>query len=186
MEPKNINIEAAEFHNLVGVDGHPIKVRGSASIPMVTAETEFQQKLIFADGITTEGIKHMGMDFMKENKCALDIADKRISVNDGKSLSLVPSISISSDSSIHHVTLSTSITVPAASELEVMVQLSVKDGQRLIEGVHHDKVLVARAVVIPLDKCMPIRNANTSAVPVTLYRGMKVAMAEPVTEALMY
>ena len=50
----SINIEVAEFHNLVGVDGHPIKVRRSASLPMVIAETEFLQKFIIADSITTD------------------------------------------------------------------------------------------------------------------------------------
>ena len=64
MAPKNINTKVAEFHNLVGVDSHPIKVRGSASLPMLVAETEFLQKFIIADGITTEGI--LGMDFMEE------------------------------------------------------------------------------------------------------------------------
>ena len=64
MVPKNINTEVTEFHNLVGVDGHPIKVHGSASLPMVAAETGFLQKFIIADSITTEGI--LGMDFMEE------------------------------------------------------------------------------------------------------------------------
>jgi len=63
------------------------------------------------------------MDFMEENKCGVDAADKQISVKDGKCTSLLPSFSIASDNSIHHVTLSTPITIPAVSELEVMVQL---------------------------------------------------------------
>ena len=43
-------------------------------------------------------------------------------------------MSTSSDNSansIHHVTMSTSITVPAVRELEAMTQLLVKDGQWL-------------------------------------------------------
>ena len=64
-----------------------------------------------------------------------------------------------------------------------MAQLSAKGGQWLVEGMLHDKVLIARAVVIPSDNCILIRIANTSVMLVTLYSGMKVAKAESVTEA---
>ena len=37
----DIKIEATEYHNLVGVDGHPIQVHGSVSVPVVIAETKF-------------------------------------------------------------------------------------------------------------------------------------------------
>jgi len=180
IKPKNMKIKATKFHNLVGVDGHPIKVRGSARLPGTIAEVEFQQMFIIADGITTEGI--LGMDFMEENKCLVDIGDKKISFKDGKWFSLAPSVSTTSDNSVHHVTLDMSITIPAASELEVMAHLPALGGQWLIEGVQNNKVLIARAVVTPTDKSIPLRIANTSAMPVTLYNGMKVAIAEPVAE----
>lgn len=51
IEPNNINIKATRFHNLVGVDGHPFRVRGSARLPVSIAEVEFQQVFIIADGI---------------------------------------------------------------------------------------------------------------------------------------
>jgi len=116
IEPNNMGMEATKFHNLIGVDGHPIKVRGSARLPVSFAEVEFQQVFIIADGITAEGI--LGMDFMEENKCVVDIADKQISFKDGKSFSLAPSVSTPSDNNVHHVTLSMSFTVPAACELD--------------------------------------------------------------------
>ena len=64
-----------------------------------------------------------------------------------------------------------------------MAQLLAEGGQWLVEGMYHDKLLIARAVVTPSANRVPIRIANTSAMPVTLYRGMKVATAESVTEA---
>ena len=111
------------------------------------------------------------------------IAGKQISVKDGKPLSFVPSVPITSDNTICHVTLNRSITVPSASALEAVAQLSAEGEQLLVEWMHHDRVLIARAVVIPLANRIPIRIANTSATPVTLYHGMKVATAESVTEA---
>ena len=180
IKPSDIKIEAIQYHNLVGVDGNPIQVRGSVSVPVSIAETKFQQRFIVADGITAEGI--LGMDFMEDNKCVVNIAEKQISVRSGISLSLVPT-SPMTNNTVNHVTLNTSITVPATSEFEVMARLSANGGQWLIEGMHHDKVLIARAVVIPSDNHIPIRFANTSAMPVTLYRGMKVATAESVAES---
>ena len=32
---KDIRIDAIEYHNLVGVDGHPIQVHGSACLPVL-------------------------------------------------------------------------------------------------------------------------------------------------------
>ena len=169
IKPSDIKIEAIQYHNLVGVDGHPIQVRGSVSVPVSIAETKFQQRFI-------------GVFWVEDNKCVVNIAEKQISVRSGISLSLVPSSPITNNT-VNHVTLNTSITVPATSELEVMARLSANGGQWLIEGMHHDKVLIARAVVIPSDNHIPIRIANTSAMPVTLYHGMKVATAESVAES---
>ena len=62
-------------------------------------------------------------------------------------------------------------------------RLPVKEGSWLIEGRNLDKVLIARAVVTPSENGVPIRIANTSAMPVSLYLGTKVATAELITEA---
>ena len=64
----------------------------------------------------------------------------------------MPSVPITSDNTVYHFTL---ITVPAASELEAVAQSSVEGGQWLVEGMHHDKVLIARAVIIPLANHIP-------------------------------
>jgi len=162
------------------MDGHPIKVRGSARLTVSFAEVEFQQVFIIVDGITAECI--LGIDFMGENKCVVNIADKQFFFKGGKSFSLAPSVSTLNDNNVHHVTLSMSFTVPAACEFEVMAHLPASNGQWLIKGVQHDKVLIARAVVTPTDKSIPVRIANKSTMPVTLYQGMEVAIAEPITE----
>ena len=52
----------------------------------------------------------------------------------------------------------------------------------VIEGKHHNNVLIARAVVTPTNNNIPIRNSNTSFL-VTLYQGMKLATAELFSEA---
>ena len=64
-----------------------------------------------------------------------------------------------------------------------MARLPVKEGSWLIEGRNLDKMPVARAVVTPSENGVPIRIANTSVMPVSLYQGTRVATAELITEA---
>ena len=51
----------------------------------------------------------------------------------------------------------------------------------MVEGVQ-SPVFVARAVVTPQTKLVPVRLINTDLIPVTLYRGTKLANAETVDE----
>ena len=51
----------------------------------------------------------------------------------------------------------------------------------MVEGVQ-TPVFVARAVVIPQAKLVPMRLINTDLAPVTLYRGIKLANAETVNQ----
>ena len=85
----DVKLEATEYHNIVGVDGHPINVRGSATVCITIANKAYHQKFIIADNITTEGI--LGMDFMEANKCVLNIAKRQLSLEQLEPLSLVPS-----------------------------------------------------------------------------------------------
>ena len=61
--------------------------------------------------------------------------------------------------------------------MEILGRLPAEGGPWLIEGVQQ-RFLVARSVVIPADDTIPVRIANTSTLPVTLYQWMKVATAE--------
>ena len=80
-----------------------------------------------------------------------------------------------------NVTVNKTVTIPPASEMEILGQLPAEGGPWLIEGLQH-KCLVARSVVIPANDTIPVRIANTSTLPVTLHQGMKVATAELVDE----
>ena len=84
----------------------------------------------------------------------------------------------------NHVTIKETVTIPAESELEMMVQLPSSCGTWLMEGNRFkpDGVLVARAVVTPKDNSIPMRIANTSALSVTLFKGMNVARADLVED----
>ena len=69
-------ISAISVGNLVGVDGHPIQIRRSVTVPVTIAETTFSQEFVIANNITADGI--LGMDFLENHKCVVNIAKKEI------------------------------------------------------------------------------------------------------------
>ena len=174
----NVRISPAPHSNLVGVDGHPIHFREVVTIPLTISSTVFNQEFVIADNITAEGI--LGMDFLEEHKCILDMAKRQVTVNQSEPLSLVPIVTNSVGTPVN-VTVNKTVTIPPASEMEILGRLPAEGGPWLIEGIQQ-KCLVARSVVIPANNTIPVRIANTSTLPVTLHQGMKVATAELVDE----
>ena len=74
-ESSEIKVEPTVYHNLVGVNGHSIRVRGSVTVPITIMGRSFQQQFIIADHITAEGI--LGVDFMERNNCVVDLAKRQ-------------------------------------------------------------------------------------------------------------
>ena len=84
-----VKVEATEYHNIV-VDDHPINVHGSASVCITIANITYHKNFIIAvNNITDEGI--LRMDFMKANKCIMDIAKRQLILQQLEHLALVPS-----------------------------------------------------------------------------------------------
>ena len=65
-----------------------------------------------------------------------------------------------------------------------MAQFSSGSGTWLVEGNRyvHSGILATRAVVTPNNNTIPVRIANASVVPMTLFKGMKIAMAESIED----
>ena len=127
----DVKVEPTKYHNIVGVNSHPINIRGSATVAVIIANKRYYQKFIIADNITAEGI--LGMDFMEANKCVLDVAKRQLILEQLEPLSLVP-LKTPESSTVSYATISRTIMIPAASEVEVMANLPVKGGPWLIEG----------------------------------------------------
>ena len=118
---------------------------------------------------------------MERNNCVVDLAKRQITVENCMVIPLASNVPCDRTHVMtNHVTIKETVTIPAESELEMMVQLRSSCGTWLMEGNQFkpDGVLVARAVVTPKDNSIPIRIANTSALSVTLFKGMNVARAE--------
>ena len=79
--------EPATSHRLVGVDGVPLKVLGSAVLPVTVSGMTFKHKFIIAEHITADAI--LGLDFLEANRCVLNLADGSILIAN-KNISLLP------------------------------------------------------------------------------------------------
>ena len=54
--PENNGMDKEATYRLVGVDGIPIKIRGTVSVKVYLEGLVFNQKFVIADGITAEAI----------------------------------------------------------------------------------------------------------------------------------
>ena len=113
----NVKMSPAPHSNLIGVDGHPLHVRGIVTIPLTTSSTVFTQAFVIANNITADGI--LGMDFLEKNKCILDIAKWQITVNQSEILSLAPP-TLNSVSTPVNVTVNKTVTIPPECEMEIL------------------------------------------------------------------
>lgn len=163
---------------LVGVDGVPLQVRGSAVLDLSLKGLRVEQNLIVADSLTSQGI--LGMDFLESHHCILDLANGKLSTG-GKTMSLDPSQSSTLASIQMGVTVEENFTIAAESEMEIMGTVSDKcNGTWLVEDLLTKKppLLIARAVVTPLQGRIPVRVLNLKAEPITVYKGTRIATAE--------
>ena len=80
LKSKQDTIFPAMSHRLVGVDGAPLNVLGSAIIPITISGLTFKHKFVIAEKITADAI--LGLDFLEANECVLNreivIANKSI------------------------------------------------------------------------------------------------------------
>ena len=139
---------------------------------------EFEHEFIVADHITAEAI--LGLDILEGNKCVVDLCNKQMSIQD-KVIPLQSSPANTVAKCIE-VTVMETINVPANSEMEIIAHVDSTDyGTWLVEGTDCP-ILVARAVVTPHQGVVPVRIINTERTLVTLYRNMKIGIAEPISD----
>ena len=168
-------------HNLVGVEGSQLQVRGLAKADILISGKPYQAKLIIVDGLTCEAI--LGLDFLEQHQCKLDIGARTLHFqSDGGAVLMTnrPTVA-SAPEAVIMVTMSDTRLVPANSELEVVggVASSTNGTTCLLERAG-TKVVIARAIVNPINGTVPVRLLNPTDNPVTIYKGTKIACMEVV------
>ena len=165
---------------LVRVEGTRLVMWGTATTEIAFAGEIFQFPVLVASSLTADAI--LGMDFLDANKCTLEMANKVLRFpNRGVSISL------QDPSSQPHiiqarVTLEETLSIPPFSEMEVMAKVSegLHQGTWLLEECKSKNlpVRVARALVNPITRTMPVRLLNLSSDTTTVFKGTKVATVE--------
>ena len=168
-------------HRLVGVDGSPLKIHGSAH-PI--GGVDFVTTVIVGDSLTTEAI--LGLDFLQEHRCTVDIGSKQLRVSGHKLVIPLQQSAASPCIGRVGVEMADSVQLPAYSELEVMARAvtPIEGNTWLIEGMKTKRspVQIARALVIPRSERVPVRMLNPTAEPVQVPKGMVVAEMELVED----
>ena len=164
---------------LVGVEGTPLQVCGTAQVELKLGEETFQSRVVVVDGLTADVI--LGLDFQEAHSCTVDIGKKTLHfTNRGTSVRLYGS---QGTTTVIGITISETLWVPAHSEMEVLANVAQPEapGTWIMEG-DATPVMVARSLLDSPGAQIPVWLMNPSDQPVTLYKGKKITTLEPVEE----
>lgn len=131
--------------------------------------------------IQNEGI--LGLDFLYENKCVVTIDPPSLEIN-----SLLVSLSLKNTMDVVHwcrITIVENVVIPPESEIVLDGKIIDKlppDSYAAMVETHIDKteVLVAKSLISSDCTQVPLRLANFSSEPCTIYKNTVVATCEPV------
>ena len=150
---------------LVGVDGNPLSLRGTACTTISLGGKDFPIEVTVVDDITADVI--LGIDFLAAEDCLIDVGRKILSIRSQQiDLELHSKQGQAEGMAQMYVACVATIDVPAYSELEMVVETTEPaEGTWLLEGVTSDKlpVVVARAVVSPAEGRIVARLINPTA-----------------------
>lgn len=167
-------------------DGSPLSIIGCADLEVVVGTARVVLPVTIAD-IKNVGI--IGMDFLEEAHCKIDINNQRLIVNGTE----VPCLDSNSRSFCARIMVGETVSIPALHE--VIISGKIKDngdsvcGPGLIEPTEQSKmseagVMLARAVV-DMDmvrSSLPLRVYNPTPNTITVAKGTVVGKLTPVVE----
>ena len=107
----------------MGVDGIPIKIERSISVPVAIGKATFDHNFIVANEITAEVI--LGLEFLEVKRCVLDLAGGKIQIA-CQTVTLTAK-STPSDTQCAKVTVLKKTVISPRSEMEVMAHTDSKE-----------------------------------------------------------
>ena len=181
---KGPDLRSVAGRKLVGVQGKPLNLYGSAPVQVQLATERFAIEVMVVETPTADLI--LGRDFLRNQKCVIEMG-KANDMLHVKSRGLKLPISKGQPSSVSpilRVTLQEPVTVPPCSEIEVMgsVPAAATNKTWVVQGKSQEctAVMIARALVQPQACSIPLRLLNPRDVEVTIPKGAAVAELEGV------
>ena len=185
----NTTLNSWKGPDLVGANGTPITVCGTAAVVFKIGSCSFSMEAVVSDVLTADAI--LGLDFLEEHKCTIAAGRKLFTLRDGE-----VSVPLDSSNKKHDqittevIHLSQTVSIPALSEVEVMAhcKTSVSGGSWLVENSLGNKgsIVVARALITPQDGCIPVRLVNLSSRPSIVYKGSTIGRLEVIDEVVVH
>ena len=105
---------------LVGADGSPLQVQGSAVVELTISGQVFKQEFIIADSLASEGI--LSLNFLESNRCIVDLIHGEL-IARGSRVALSAKDSAETTNTEVDICVQDSFTVAALSEMEVMGEI---------------------------------------------------------------
>ena len=171
---------------VVVANGEPLKILGVAVVVIRVAETDFTHEVLVTDQVLQDCL--LGADFLIANSFVIDFK-AGVLRRDARTAPLTH-MENRPTRSVCRVSLGGTTVIRAGEErllwgdVQHPQDLSIKyagvlEPKEGFEAQH--QVLVARVVAVPDGKLFPVRVANLSASPITLYRGLRIGTFWPLS-----
>ena len=184
---------------LVGAEGSPIEINGTAALTFLIAGQKVYSDFLATNRLSSEAI--LGLDFLHQNQCIINaeqhtahLRGKAVAISGGGARKSCPIVD-----SCMQLVIPNQLTIPPLSKMETMASTL---GQHSCAGHHtylveattfamandRPSIIVANAIVAPIRVAdgsvplAPIQLANPSPEPITLHRGTKVAQISPILD----
>ena len=188
IDSTKLSLEQWTGKKLVGVNGAPLLVKGLTRAQVCIEGFEFVGNFVVSGELVVDAI--LGLDFLQQHNCVIDV---------GKKLLKFPSVDLSVGlqdaggckqvTQFVGVVTMHEITVPAVSEMEIMVKplCDVGSGIWMIENnpAVSCGVMVARAVMCSNKETFPIRVLNPRDSSIVLQKGVELAKMELIEQDLV-
>ena len=169
----------ATHRTLVGVQGKPLDVRGTAEFTADLSGEEFSTQAIVVDTLSSGAI--LGRDFLHKNECVIDMGENALRFK-RRGVTLLLNSELGCQLARVDLVLDQPLHVPGASEIETMVKIptAVKNGTWMVERTSDERnaSVTARAVVSPHGGSIPLRMCNPRE-KINIPKGTTIAVLEP-------
>ncbi len=170
---------------VVVANGDPLHIIGTSEADILFAGKTFKLRVLIADAVSQDCL--LGAAFLATHRFIVDF-DRRVLQPAGTTIAMIEAHAPDQPKSVCRVSIPVTTMIRPREEQLLWANIHPTDESKtqhagvlqLKEGFQERyQLLVARVVAIPSDQKVPIRLANLSPSPVTLYRGVNVGQFCP-------
>ena len=153
-------------------NGQPLHILGLGTVRICIADVEFVHQAMIADDVSQSCL--LGADFLVPHGAVIDFKTNQLQV-DKAVVPMHHSAIEALPNQVCRVSVATTTIIQGGEEKLLWATVhypGVLEPKEGFEAQH--QLLVARVVALPDKELMPVRMANLTPVPITLYQGMRI------------